>query len=52
MKKIFALLIALCMLFSAAAAMADIADDVAAGQAMSHDELVAAAQAETGGETL
>ena len=48
MKKCFSLLMALLMILCCVHAMADIAADVEAGQAMSHDELVEKALAETG----
>ena len=48
MKKFLVLLMALCMLLSAVPALADVADAIAAGEAMTHDELVAKAMAETG----
>jgi len=47
MKKLFALLLSLMML-CASAALADVAGDVEAGQAMTHDELVEKALAESG----
>ena len=48
MKKIVALLLALMMSLCAVSAMADVAADVEAGQALSHDELVEKALAESG----
>ena len=48
MKKWIALLISMVMLLCACTALADVPADVEAGQAMTHDELVAAAQKETG----
>ena len=47
MKKLFVLVLALAMAF-ASLALADVAADVEAGQAMTHDELVEKALAETG----
>ncbi|MBQ6528147.1 MAG: ABC transporter substrate-binding protein [Clostridia bacterium] len=48
MKKIWSLLLALSLLLTAVPALADIASDVEAGQAMTHDELVEKALAESG----
>ncbi len=48
MKKWFALMLCCCLLLSALSAFADVAGDIAAGEAMSHDELVEKAKAETG----
>ena len=48
MKKLLSILICCCMFFSVLPAFADVADDIEAGEAMTHDELVAKAQAETG----
>lgn len=48
MKKFLALLLAACLLLAAVPALADVAADVEAGQAMTHDELVEKAKAETG----
>ena len=48
MKKTLSLLLALALLLCAAPAFADVAADVEAGQSMTHDELVARAQAEAG----
>lgn len=48
MKKVLALLMVVCMLLCTVSAMADVAGDVEAGAAMTHDELVAKAQAEEG----
>ena len=48
MKKFWSLLLALSLLLTAVPALADIASDVEAGQAMTHDELVEKALAESG----
>ena len=48
MKKLLSLILALAMLLCAVPALADVADDVAAGEAMTHDELVEKALAESG----
>ncbi|MBO2517552.1 MAG: peptide ABC transporter ATP-binding protein [Clostridiales bacterium] len=48
MKKILALILALSLCICVLPAFADVADDVAAGEALSHDELVEKALAETG----
>ncbi|MDO5434929.1 MAG: extracellular solute-binding protein [Clostridia bacterium] len=48
MKKLLSLILALCMLLSCAAALADVKETVAGAEALTHDELVALAQAETG----
>ncbi len=48
MKKITAVLLALMLLLGAVSALADVAADVEAGQAMTHDELVEKALAESG----
>ncbi len=48
MKKLVSLVLALMMALCAVSAMADVAADVAAGEALSHDELVEKAKAETG----
>ena len=48
MKKILALSLALAMLLCAFPALADVAGDVEAGQALTHDELVEKAKAESG----
>jgi len=48
MKKLFCLLLALTLALCALPALADVAADVEAGSALSHDELVAKAQAESG----
>ena len=48
MKKILALMLALVMALCAFSAFADVAADVKAGEAMTHDELVEKAKAETG----
>ena len=48
MKKFLCVVLALMMLLCALPALADVAADVEAGQAMTHDELVEKAKAETG----
>ncbi len=48
MKKMLSLILSLAMLLSGAFALADVADDVEAGQSMTHDELVEKAMAESG----
>ena len=48
MKKLLALVMALCMLLSAIPAMADVAEVVAEGETLTHDELVEKALAEEG----
>ncbi len=48
MKKLAALVLALIMALCALPALADVAADVDAGQALTHDELVEKAKAETG----
>ena len=48
MKKMLSVLLALSLLLMAVPAFADVAADVEAGQAMTHDELVEKAKAETG----
>ena len=48
MKKILAIALALAMLLCALPALADVAGDVEAGQALTHDELVEKAKAENG----
>ncbi|MBQ8159225.1 MAG: ABC transporter substrate-binding protein [Clostridia bacterium] len=48
MKKLLALLLTCMLVLSAIPALADVADDVAAGEALTHDELVEKALAETG----
>ena len=48
MKRFLSLTLALSLLLCAAPALADVAADVEAGQAMTHDELVAKALAESG----
>ncbi len=48
MKKFLSLLLALTLALCSAGAMADIAADIEAGQAMTHDELVEKAKAESG----
>ena len=48
MKKLAALVLALMLAFSCVSALADVAADVAAGQEMTHDQLVEKAKAETG----
>ncbi len=48
MKKLLSLVLALAMLLCAVPALADVAADVEAGQALTHDELVEKAKAETG----
>ena len=48
MKKILCVVLALTMLLCALPALADVAADVAAGEALTHDELVEKAKAETG----
>ncbi len=48
MKKILSLVLALALILCAYSAFADVADDIAAGSEMTHDELVAKALAETG----
>ena len=48
MKKFAALLLALMMALCAVSALADVAADVEAGQALSHDELLEKARAESG----
>ena len=47
MKKLLALLLTCMLVLSAIPALADVADDVAAGEALTHDELVEKALAET-----
>ena len=46
MKKLLALVMALCMLLSAIPALADVAEVVAEGETLTHDELVEKALAE------
>ncbi|MBQ9211948.1 MAG: ABC transporter substrate-binding protein [Clostridia bacterium] len=48
MKKFVSLLLALMMALCAVGALADVAADIEAGQALSHDELVEKAKAESG----
>ncbi len=48
MKKWFVLILAAMLLLSAIPALADISDDIAAAEAMTHEELVEKAKAETG----
>ncbi|MBR1685800.1 MAG: ABC transporter substrate-binding protein [Clostridia bacterium] len=48
MKKLLSLVLALCLALLAISALADVADDVAAGEALTHDELVEKALAESG----
>lgn len=48
MKKLLALVMALCMLLSAIPALADVAEVVAEGEPLTHDELVEKALAEEG----
>ena len=48
MKKFLSLMLALILVLCAVPALADVAADVEAGQALTHDELVAKAQAESG----
>ena len=48
MKKLFALILALALALGCVSALADVAADVEAGQAMTHDQLVEKALAETG----
>ena len=48
MKKLLSLLLVLCLALCAASAFADVPADIEAGSAMSHDELVEKAKAETG----
>ena len=48
MKKLLALVMALCMLLSAIPALADVAEVVAEGETLTHDELVEKALAEEG----
>ena len=48
MKKLISLLLALCLVISCAAALADVKETVAGAEALTHDELVALAQGETG----
>ena len=48
MKKILALILSLCLLLSCTAAFADVKETVAAAENLTHDELVAMAQAESG----
>ena len=48
MKKILSLVLSLAILLFGAFALADVADDVEAGQSMTHDELVEKALAESG----
>ena len=48
MKKILSLVLSLALLLFGAFALADVADDVEAGQSMTHDELVEKALAESG----
>lgn len=48
MKKMFALFLAFCLLLTAVPAFADVAETVAAGENLTHDELVAKAMAEEG----
>ena len=44
MKKLLSLILSLAMLLPGAFALADVADDVEAGQSMTHDALVEKAQ--------
>jgi len=48
MKKLLSLLLVLCLALCAASAFADVPADIEAGSAMTHDELVEKAKAETG----
>lgn len=48
MKKLLALVLALCMLLSAIPALADVAEIVAEGESLTHDELLEKALAEEG----
>ncbi len=48
MKKFLSFVLVLCLVILALPAMADVAEDVAAGEAMTHDELVEKALAESG----
>ena len=48
MKKLLSLVLALCLALLAIPALADVADAVAAGEALTHDELVEKALAESG----
>ena len=48
MKKMLSVLLALSLLLMAVPAFADVAADVEAGQALTHDELVEKAKAESG----
>ena len=48
MKKLISVVLALMMALFAVSALADVASDVAAGEALTHDELVEKAKAETG----
>lgn len=48
MKKLLAFLLSALMLLSSVAALADVTEDVALGQAMTHDELLEKALAESG----
>ena len=48
MKKLFALMLCCCLLLSVLPALADVQSDIAAGEQMTHDELVEKAKAETG----
>ena len=48
MKKLLSLILALAMLLCAVPALADVADDVAAAEGLTHDELVEKAMAESG----
>ena len=52
MKKWLALVLCCCMFLSVIPALADVADDIKAGEALSHDELVAKAAAEIGTEVI
>ena len=48
MKKLLSLLLVMCLALCAASAFADVPADIEAGSAMTHDELVEKAKAETG----
>lgn len=48
MKKLISLLLVLCMVLTSAMAFAGVADDAAAAEAMTHDELLEKAKAEEG----
>ena len=48
MRRILAVFVALCLMVMVVPSLADVADDVEAGQAMTHDELVEKALAESG----